>query len=1122
MTPVESYLADLCAVGGAGTAETSGYPALANLLNEVGGALKPKITAVIHPANSGADLPDGGFFSAKELRQHPSEVSLLKLNPERGVLEVKPVEHDLLTLAQTPQVRNYLEHYGQILLTNYRSFALYMWEGGKPVPGESFYIAENEAAFWDIARHAKDHKLLGERLTEYLRRALLNRARLAAPRDLAAYLASYARARVEGAESNALAPVAEALGAALGIKFEGEKGEHFFRSTLIQTLFYGIFSAWVLWHEEHSKTTERFQWRLSAQYLGLPILRTLFVQLAGDPKKVRALDLKEVLDWTEDCLARVDRAAFFARYDMGDAVQYFYEPFLAEFDPELRKDFGVWYTPPEIVRYMVGSVDKALRENFDLPDGLADPSVIVLDPCCGTGAYLVETLKLIRRRLVEGYGESQAGLKIKEVAKHRLYGFELLPAPYVVSHLQIDLMLTRWGAALDHEKDERAGVFLTNALTGWVPVKHPKDLPFSEFSEERDAADHVKQKEQIIVILGNPPYDGYAGMAVEEERNLSEAYRTTKEAPAPQGQGLNDLYIRFFRMAERRIAEGVPQSDELKPGQPRADAKGIVCYISNYSWLDGLSHTGMRERFMEVFDAIHVDCLNGDKYKTGKKTPDGQPDPSVFSTEKNREGIQVGTAIVLLERRPQSKKREKAVNAAAYHPHAKLSFRHWWGKDKRAELEASLDEPTQSQSLKPTLSFGLPFVPMGMNADYHNWSLLTDLIPQAYPGVTSGRDEALVAFDKAELEQRMRSYFDPAIPDSTVKLIVPCLMERTQRFDPKAVREHLTKRGFLPDNIVRFCYRPFDVRWLYWEPETKLLDEKRREFFKQVFPENIFIEARQRQVKDNWDRGYVTSCIADSLGNGRSSFFPLFLQCGEETSSVVREPELFASDTSSGPQPNITDFARKYLAGLKCRAEDLFFHIVAVLHAPLYREENAGALRQDWPRVPLPKTAKVLRAGAALGRQIAALLDPETPVPGVTGLKVRPDLKGLGELTVTTAPSTKKAAPDLAIAARWGYAGQGGVTMPGPGKTTTGTCGEGFLDIHLNATTRWKDVPEAVWAYTLGGYQVLKKWLSYRESALLGRPLTSDEAQSFTHHVRRITAILALHGKLDAHYGESV
>ncbi|MGI8481739.1 MAG: N-6 DNA methylase, partial [Chthoniobacterales bacterium] len=495
MTPVESYLADLYAVRGTGTPETSGYPALCNLFNTVGGTLKPKITTVIHPANSGAGLPDGGFFSTKELRQHPDEVSLLKLNPERGVLEVKPIDFDLAALGQTPQVRGYLEHYGQILLTNYRSFAIWTWEASKPAPGETFYIAESEVAFWEIARRAKDYALLCERLTEYLRRVLLLRARLAAPRDLAAYLASYARearARVEGAETNTLAPVSEALGEALGIHFEGEKGEHFFRSTLIQTLFYGVFSAWVLWNEGNPKPGDRFRWREAAYHLGLPVLRTLFHQLA-DPQKLRDLGLEEVLDWTEATLARVERAAFFQRFRLGEAVQYFYEPFLAEFDPELRKQFGVWYTPPEIVRYMVGRVDRALRENYGIPDGLADPRVVVLDPCCGTGAYLVETLRTIYERLKESLGNAQAGLQTKIAAQTRLFGFELLPAPYVIAHLQIDLQLAKFGAPMVHEPEkakkgekqkeaERAGVFLTNALTGWVPPEEPKTLLFPELA----------------------------------------------------------------------------------------------------------------------------------------------------------------------------------------------------------------------------------------------------------------------------------------------------------------------------------------------------------------------------------------------------------------------------------------------------------------------------------------------------------------------------------------------------------------------------------------------------------------------------------------------------------------
>lgn len=541
MTPVESYLADLYAVRGTGTPETSGYPALSNLLNTVGAALKPKITAVIHPANSGAGLPDGGFFSTKELKHHPDETSLLKLKPERGVLEVKPVSHDMLALAQSPQTRGYLENYGRILLTNYRSFSIWTWEAAKPVPGETFFIAESEAAFWELACDPHDHALLGESVTEYLRRVLLGNAPLAAPRDLANHLASYARTarlRVEAVPGNALAPISEALGEALGIRFEGERGEHFFRSTLIQTLFYGIFSAWVLWNEGNPKPGDRFQWRLSHYHLGLPVLRALFHQLA-DPQKLRDLGLEEVLDWTEATLARVERAAFFQRFALGEAVQYFYEPFLAEFDPELRKQFGVWYTPPEIVRYMVGRVDCALRENYGVADGLADPRVVVLDPCCGTGAYLVETLRTIHERLKESVGEAQAGLQTKIAAQTRLFGFELLPAPYVIAHLQIDLQLAKFGAPMLHEPEkakkgekqkeaERASVFLTNALSGWVPPEEPKTLLFPELAAERDAADRVKREAEILVIIGNPPY--------ERLRRCLHRGRARAERSLPHGQ----------------------------------------------------------------------------------------------------------------------------------------------------------------------------------------------------------------------------------------------------------------------------------------------------------------------------------------------------------------------------------------------------------------------------------------------------------------------------------------------------------------------------------------------------------------------------------------------------------
>ena len=457
--------------------------------------------------------------------------------------------------------------------------------------------------------------------------ALSHRTVLAEPRDLAWLLASYARdglARVEAAgDAPSLRAVRNALEEALGVRFEGEEGAAFFRSALVQTLFYGVFSSWVLWSREPA-SERQFDWRTAVWRLRSPVLEELFQQFSA-PSRLEQLGLVEVLNWTAAALDRVDREAFFTKFNEGEAVPYFYEPFLEAFDPALRKQLGVWYTPTEVVRYMVARVDKALKDDLGIADGLAAENVYVLDPCCGTGAYLAETLRRIADNLQSRGLGKLTGAQVKKAATTRVFGFEIMPAPFVVAHLQVGLTLQALDAPLAEEaapaggEAERPGIFLTNALTGWEPTEW-KSVPFPELEEERERANTVKQEKPILVILGNPPYNGFAGMAVAEERELSEAYRTTKRVRRPEGQGLNDLYVRFFRMAERRIAE--------KTGQ------GIVCFISNYSWLDGLSFTGMRERYLEAFDAIRIDCLNGDKYKTGKTTPEGAPDPSIFSTRR--------------------------------------------------------------------------------------------------------------------------------------------------------------------------------------------------------------------------------------------------------------------------------------------------------------------------------------------------------------------------------------------------------------------------------------------------------------------------------------------------------
>ena len=365
---------------------------------------------------------------------------------------------------------------------------------GRPTRLETFRLAEDADSF--AHRLGTPRAFASEvsaGLGEYLCRALSHRAELVDPKDLAWLLASYARdglARVEAAgDTPSLKAVRSALEEALGVHFEGEKGVHFFHSTLVQTLFYGVFSAWVLWASAATKSdtmplftggygTAQFNWHEAVWHLRSPVLQALFQQLS-DPGRLQPLGLVEVLNWTAASLDRVDRPAFFARFNEGEVVPYFYEPFLEAFDPDLRKQLGVWYTPAEVVRYMVARVDKALKDDLDIPNGLASENVYVLDPCCGTGAYLAEVLRRIAANLENRGMGALAGARLKQAAMDRVFGFEIMPAPFVVAHLQVGLTMQDLGAPLADDGMERASIFLTNALTGWE-TRTTKSLPFPE------------------------------------------------------------------------------------------------------------------------------------------------------------------------------------------------------------------------------------------------------------------------------------------------------------------------------------------------------------------------------------------------------------------------------------------------------------------------------------------------------------------------------------------------------------------------------------------------------------------------------------------------------------------
>ena len=1094
---VETYFTELrrMRASGGSTGERSSYGPLANLLNAVGATLRPKVFCVGELAEQGAGHPDFGLYAAKQVQKGRLREGQV---PARGVVEVKGVGDDAWLTADGEQVSRYWSRYQLVLVTNTRDFVLVgMDAAGRPSKLETFRLADSAEAF--DRRLEKPRAFahdVGAGLGEYLSRVLSHRALLAEPKDLAWLLASYARdglARVEAAgDAPSLKAVRSALEEALGVRFEGEKGARFFHSTLVQTLFYGVFSAWVLWARRTPSPAGKFNWHEAVWHLRVPVLRALFQQLS-DPGRLQPLGLVEVLDWTSAALDRVDRSSFFTRFSEGEAVPYFYEPFLESFDPGLRKQLGVWYTPAEVVRYMVARVDKALKDDLDIADGLAAENVYVLDPCCGTGAYLSEVLRHVAANL-EGRGlGALTGARVKQAATERVFGFEIMPAPFVVAHLQVGLTMQDLGAPLADEGAERPGVFLTNALTGWEP-RTTKPLPFPELEEERDRAEQVKQETPVLVILGNPPYNGFAGMAVDEERELSEAYRTTKRARRPKGQGLNDLYVRFFRMAERRIVE--------KTG------RGVVCFISNYSWLDGLSFTGMRERYLGAFDAIRIDCLNGDKYKTGKVAPDGSPDPSIFSTKGDPVGIQVGTAIATLVRRPD------------HAPAREVGFRHLWGQAKPETLLESSDAESNVlyESIEPLLPLGLPFVQTAVSEHWFDWPALPDLFPASFPGVKTSRDGFLVDVDLDRLKARISDYFNTDVSHEEIARRYPGVMKTTARFDARAIRDALLARGGpTEDGFVRFTYRPFDNRWLYWESETKLLDEKRAGYWPHVFKGNRWLVAQQKPRRE-WSPPQVISHIGclDLMDRG-ATCIPVRL----------REDGI-GNDGDGLRRPNISATVQRYLDRLGMGVEDLFHHVLAVLHDPAYREANAGALRMEWPRIPVPGwpdgeaigAAAALARSAARGRELARLLDPETPVPGVTQGVLRPEIAAIAVPTTTDGHNMTD--DDFAVTAGWGHFGTGDAVMPGQGRVversympeelvalgeTVATLGETTFDVYLNARTFWRNVPASVWRYKLGGYQVLKKWLSYRERSILNRPLKPEEIQHFADTGRRISTM---------------
>jgi hypothetical protein len=598
---------------------------------------------------------------------------------------------------------------------------------------------------------------------------------------------------------------------------------------------------------------------------------------------------------------------------------------------------------------------------------------------------------------------------------------------------------------------------------------------------------------------------------------------------------LDDLYVRFFRLAERRIAE--------------MTGKGVVCFISNFSYLRGPSFVTMREHLMKQFNSIYIDCMNGDSRETGKVTPDGEPDPSVFSTERNREGIRVGTCVSLLVRDP-----DRDTPAA-------VSYREFWGNTKKDDLLASLGgRPPEYESIAAARHNTYALRPQrSQDVNYLAWPTLVDLSAiRPFNGPIERRGQAMIAMKgEAHKISDLAHYLDPQNQDEGVALRAPLLMRSSGEFKAEKARRDILSRGvtFDESNLRRYQFKPMDMRQAYLDASlAPLFSRPSPELLRQDHGNNAFLVSRDTADTRNEGPPFHFSralCDYDCI-SGHTRHFPVLLYPLWHTVPDSQVSFNLNEIDETPPAVNLSALARLYgeLLGFAVRSKSeefawiLWLHVLSTGFSPDYLLQNRDAVSLGWPRIPLPNSKELLEASAELGRKVADMLDPETEVAGVTTGGLRSELKVIGVPWRVDGGNLDSASGDLAVTAGWGHAGQGGVTMPGKGKSifrpyspeelmaigqgaealglsadqALAQLGEQAVDVYLNDVAYWRCVPSGVWSYTIGGYQVMKKWLSYREKALLGRDLKPEEAREVRDMARRIAAILLLQPELDANY----
>lgn len=1010
-----------------------------------------------------------------------------------GYIEAKDIGVSLDKTEKSEQLGRYLGSLGNLILTDYLEFRWYV-EGEHRLTAR--LASQNGGVLQLEPTGAQDLEMLLQGFMSVTAPTLKSPAALAKKMAALARQIHHAILRAfdtEDLSDNEPDPLHDQYKAFKEVLIQDLTPPQF-ADMYAQTITYGMFAA---------RTSPNFTppfTRYRAAYdipKTNPFLQTMFRQMAGP-------ELDSSVDWIVDDLVNLLAHAdidtiledFGKRTRQEDPVVHFYETFLAAYDPKMRDARGVYYTPEPVVSYIVRSVDHILKTDFGLSEGLADTSTVqvidperqnsqerkrkdvhrvqILDPATGTGTFLHGVIDQIHQSVVGSTGGNK-GMWSGYVSKHllpRLYGFELLMAPYTVAHMKLGLQLSEMG--YDFSSPDRLKIYLTNTLE---EAHEFPSLPLfgQTIARESQEAGEIKQDAPVMVVLGNPPYSGISANEGEWISRLlrGEDTRTRMETEnyfvvdgKPLGERkvwLNDDYVKFIRFSQWRIAQ---------------TGYGVLAFITNHRYLNNVTFRGMRQSLMTTFDDIFVLDLHG-SVKDGLQTPEGGKDENVFDIEQ-------GVAISIFVRRGNSNQKCRVH-------HANL-----WGarQFKYQKLWENQISSVDWVELEPESPYYF-FVKRNNNyqSEYLSYLAITDVMPINSTAVITARDDFAIDFEAATLLNRMADLHSDELSDQLIRERY-FVGKGSKKYPPgdtrgwklPEARKRLRRDELWRDRVTTYSYRPFDKRLIYFVPW--IVDWPRPEVMQHMSTgDNYGLHTCRQALSDDWRHVFLADILSDdsyisNKSKERSYLFPLYLYPSnsdnlfdQPTSNPGgRRPNLapaFIEDVAERLELSFVDDGKGDLEST-FGPEDVFHYIYAVFHSPSYRERYAEFLKIDFPRVPLTGNLELFRTLAAKGETLTALHLMERVGSVMTSYPVEGD-------NIVDNP-TFKANDD--------------------GKTGR---------VYLNKTQYFDGVPTDVWEFHVGGYQVLHKWLKDRK----GLELSFDDLRHYGFIVSALFETIGIMSEID-------